>query len=74
MTHLQLVLLPVDDHGGDLLVEEDEDGGEEGGHAGGEDEPPGRDVERVNEPAACVHRVLWREQRVNQRWVTTSVC
>ena len=34
--YLQLVLLPVDDDGGDLLVHEDEDGAEQSRNDGGQ--------------------------------------
>ena len=38
--HLQLVFLPVDNDGGDLLVHEEEDGEQEGRYAGQEVDVP----------------------------------
>ena len=52
--YLELVLLPVDDDGRDLLIHEDEDGAEQGGddrHDGG---PPGVRAQRADEPAPVV--------------------
>ena len=46
--HLQLMFLPVDNDGGDLLVHEEEDGEEEGRYAGQEvDVPKVRRLERM---------------------------
>ena len=48
---LQLVLLPVDDDGGDLLVHEEQDGGEDRGDTGQHRGVDGVSIERGDEPA-----------------------
>ena len=54
-TLLQLVLLPVDDDRGDLLVHEEEDGEEEGGEGGQEiDVPGGLIIKHGNQPVTNV--------------------
>ena len=53
--HLQLVLLPVDDDGGDLLVHEEEDGEEDGGEDGQEVDVPLRlGIQQGNQPASDI--------------------
>ena len=53
--HLQLVLLAVDDDGGDLLVHEDEDDGQQGRDGGRQGQPPGVAVTPgVDHPATVV--------------------
>ena len=49
-THLELVLLPVDNDGGDLLVHEDENGDQQGGQCRRQAHPPGVASERGDEP------------------------
>lgn len=66
-THLQLVLLPVDDDGGDLLVHEDQDGAEQSGNGGGQQRPPGVGSQRGDEPATSVGGRLNRTRKESQR-------
>ena len=55
LTHLQLVLGPVDDDRRDLLVHEEEDGEKQGGHGGPNVQIPGAGgVEEGDGPAADV--------------------
>ena len=52
---LQLVLLPVDDDGGDLLVHEEQDGEEDGGEGGQEVDVPLRlGVKQGDQPASDI--------------------
>ena len=52
---LQLVLLPVDDDGGDLLVHEEEDGEEDGGEDGQEVDVPLRlGIQQGDQPASDI--------------------
>lgn len=50
-THLELVLLPVDDDGRDLLVHEDEDSHQQGRDGCCQVHPPRVPPERWDEPA-----------------------
>jgi len=59
--HPQLVLLPVDDDGRDLLVHEDEDGDEEGGQGARQVNPPRVLPEGKHEPPS-VHAGGLREK------------
>ena len=62
---LQLVLLPVHDDGGDLLVHEQQDGEEEGGDGGEDvDIPGGSVIKQRNEPAASI-RSRWLKMQQN---------
>ena len=61
----QLVLLPVDNDGGDLLVHEQQDGEEEGGDGGEDvDIPGGSVIKQRNEPAASI-RSRWLKMQQN---------
>lgn len=52
--HLELVLLAVDDDGGDLLVHEDQDGAEHGWECRYQQRPPGIGAQWVHEPASVL--------------------
>ena len=56
--YLQLVLLPVDDNSGDLLVHEHQDHAEQGRNRRRQSRPPGVAVEEGNQPAATRPRGL----------------
>ena len=54
-THFELILLPVDNDGCDLLIHEDENDSQQGGDDGGKDEPSGVLVaEWIDEPTSGV--------------------
>ena len=76
--HLQLVFLPVDNDGGDLLVHEEEDGEQEGRYAGQEVDVPkvrkskrivsktqGKDMKEIE--VLCVEEVMWETGLVKNR-------
>ena len=54
LAHFELVLLAVDDDGGDLLVHEDEDGAEQSGQRRHQQGPPGVGAQRGDQPAAML--------------------
>lgn len=69
---LQLVLFPVDDDRGDLLVHEDEDGAEQSGDSGSQQSPPGVRSQRGDEPPSSVWRGLNRHTAELEPHPTTS--
>lgn len=62
--HLELVLLPVNDDGGDLLVHEYQDGAQESWDNRGYHGPPGIGADGTNEPSSIIPRWLGEKTSV----------
>ena len=56
--YLELVFLPVDDDGCDLLIEEDENRRQQSRNERSKRDPPGREVDRIDQPTAVIARRL----------------
>ena len=61
---LQLVLLPVDDDRGDLLVHEEEDGEEEGGEGSEQVDVPWRRIIKHGDQPVSHIRPRWLNQKI----------
>ena len=76
-THLQFVLLPVDDDGSNLLIHEDQDQSEKRRQEGSQGRPPWVPAKRRDKPTiACIWCRLCKtiNQNAVSHWLKHSIC
>lgn len=72
-THLQFVLLPVDNDGCNLLVHEDEYGAEESRDEGDDGGPPGVGPHGVYNPATIIPGRLWQVRKKHFKCISSEL-